>query len=231
MNPLRFFSLIIFTLLLFTGCVQTHQEYFINEDGSGKVNVEATMVLNPKMMQGGQQEGGNTYEDKVKMVKKVREIINNSKGVEAWNNITYNLDEEGKLNFSGTAYFPSIQKFKLEDDIPTVPVPSFNKDGIRWAIKEQEKNPQESFEKEGPLDQDEVNEIVKKMQQEYKQASMMMSMVMNLFEMKAEYHFPYKIKKWTYQCPKNRNRRLQKFLPVYPAIMKLYGKLIRAITA
>lgn len=102
-TSLKSFLLIISAVLILAGCYQTKQDFTINPDGSGKAVVKITMQM-PNMNFGEKQ-------DKNKMLlSNVKNIIDKSKGVEAWSDVTYSMNKKGETEFKGTAYFPDVNK-------------------------------------------------------------------------------------------------------------------------
>ncbi len=198
-------SLIVILALSLSSCVETTQDYFITKKGKGKVEIEATMASGGqlRMKRGrGDLNQENSYDDKVKMVEKVRKIINESEGVEAWKNLDYHLDEEGRIVFNATAYFNDIEKFNLTE-IPSLKVKKFNEDGAAWAFemdKDKEQKGSNPFqqkskkEQKEELSEKEVDEKVEQLKNQYKRRSKLVKMALNMFEYEATYHFPYKIK-------------------------------------
>ncbi len=181
----------------------------MNEEGAGKIHIEATMASGGQIkMKGKNESDGNTKEDREKMVKKVKKIINESKGVKAWKNVSYELNEEGEIVFEGTAYFDNIKDLAIEE-IPYLKVKEYNEDHIRWALDADgmksekpdkfsmgkgEKPDKEEEEEPASLSDKEVEEKIDAMQKKYKKYSAMMGMVFRMFDYEATFHFPYKIK-------------------------------------
>ena len=88
--------------LFLVGCKDVTETYYLNPDGSGKVEVTYLAQV---------------AEDKGDFINQpnriVRRTITNSKGIEAWSNVEWKMVEvkkEKRLQFKGTGYFPNIQK-------------------------------------------------------------------------------------------------------------------------
>lgn len=93
---------------LFTGCFDIQQHYTLNSDGSGKVLHEArfqTISI---------QFNGTTPDPEESMRQSVSEMLEKSKGVDAWKDVTYELDETGLIHFKGIAYFKDLSKLKIQ---------------------------------------------------------------------------------------------------------------------
>lgn len=185
-------------VFLFSSCITTEQEYFINKDGTGKVKVATRMPLEMKFgMSSGNKESEVTYEDSVKMIKKVQQLINNSEGIEAWKNVNYYMDADGMLNFNAVAYFPDVKKINL-GDIPTLPISKFSENKIEWVGGE---NLADDYETDKQMPEMEIKEqnageTIEKIQTQFRQSKMMMNMMLSGFHLEAIYHLPYKIKSY-----------------------------------
>ena len=91
--------------LALAGCLDLDEEYSINPDGSGKVKIKcavAPMRFGP---------GKKSPEELLKA--DVRETLEKCAGVDAWTDVTAVLRDDGKVAFSGTAYFKDFSKLKL----------------------------------------------------------------------------------------------------------------------
>jgi hypothetical protein len=101
-------------VLLLAGCFETKQEFTLNPDGSGKVVHESTF----QEVDFGSQ--GATPERALK--KAVAGILEHAKGVEAWQDVSYQRLEDGRIHFKGTAYFKNLAEF----DMPNQTMLHFN---------------------------------------------------------------------------------------------------------
>lgn len=94
-------------LLLTSGCFDTKDDYTLNPDGSGKVVHECTF-------QAVNLNAGNENEDPGKaLTNAVREVLQQTKGVEAWRDVTFKTLDDGRLYFRGTAYFKELAKLDI----------------------------------------------------------------------------------------------------------------------
>lgn len=183
--------LIALMFALLSACMETTQTYTLNKDGSGRVELTVRMPLKLNMQMNADQSGAKTYEDRVKLVKKVRKLINRSEGVEAWKDIAYRLEEDGMLYFEGTAYFPDITQLHI-DDVPIIPVASITEDHMKWAIPDEARKKGKSARED--LSEEEVNKLMKKIRRQYRQSKGMMQMFASRFYLEASYHLPAKLK-------------------------------------
>jgi hypothetical protein len=103
-------------LFCLTGCIETEETWIINPDGSGKVSYHMKMV-NAASALGGQLEGLGEGLDPKEMAKSTaKELIENSDGIDAWSDVHYEVGDDGKLHFRGTAYFSDLSKVQIGDN-------------------------------------------------------------------------------------------------------------------
>jgi hypothetical protein len=194
-------ALCIFTL---SGCVKTKQNYWINEDGSGKMKLEMMMSKKNVMRGRGQQNKSfePTHEDTIEWVNEINEkLLKQAEGIRAWKNLDYGFSEDGDKRFSGTFYFADITEVRLGKELPSLPVRHFNEDRMVWKWPAQKEEQEEGKAgksprpwREEPLSDEEVQKRVEDIQGQFEARSAMMQMAMQMFEYTAIFHLPYKIK-------------------------------------
>ncbi len=198
MKQFLFLTGILVSLVL-SSCVETRQVYHLNSDGSGRVSIQATFQQAKLKVKGKEQneDSGPDREDTIKMLKKARQIIERAKGVDAWDSVNYGLNEEGRVTFSGVAYFPDISEFAL-NQIPFTPVKSFNEERLVWGVTPEpvDTTKPRSY-RDSPLPRKAVQERVNTIQKGYKRASKMLNIASSAFDLTAVYHLPYKVKNTT----------------------------------
>jgi hypothetical protein len=91
--------------LTLAGCLDLDEEYSINPDGSGKVKVRCAVT--PMRFTAAKK----SPEELLKA--DVRETLEKCAGVDAWKDVTAVQRDDGKVEFSGTAYFKDFTKLKL----------------------------------------------------------------------------------------------------------------------
>ncbi|MEI7534194.1 MAG: hypothetical protein WCK57_07465 [Verrucomicrobiae bacterium] len=96
-------------LLLTSGCFDTKEDYTLNPDGSGKVVHECTFQAVDLNADSGNEDSGKA------LTNAVREVLKQSKGVEAWRNVTFKTLEDGRLYFRGTAYFKNLSHLDIQN--------------------------------------------------------------------------------------------------------------------
>lgn len=96
-----------FGCLSLISCFEVEQEFTLNPDGTGKVVLDC-VVQNFSL-------DGNSEPSEENLKKSVATLIKDSKGVDAWRDITYAWTDDGRIKFKGTAYFSDISKLKFSN--------------------------------------------------------------------------------------------------------------------
>jgi len=176
------FYLFLLPSFLLVSCFQAEDNVILNPDGSGKVT--HTITFSPTNTSFG---GSQAKDPQKQLEQEVEKVLNDSVGVDAWENVKYSLNKDGKATFTGTAYFSDISKLELKSvggaSGSNFPRYINNKDGtatIKFAEEEEEES---SF---GPN----VNDVAS-----YKQVRAMMAGVMEEMEYTARVKVPGKILK------------------------------------
>ncbi len=97
---------LILVLLSAIGCFESKEDYVLNPDGSGKVTIVGSFETT--------MPGMTPVSDPKEGIRHVKELLEKSKGVDAWSGVSYDRTKEGRVSFKGTAYFPDISKLDLE---------------------------------------------------------------------------------------------------------------------
>ena len=150
------FFIFVFSVFL-TGCYQVKKTYFINPDGKGKVIIDAVLpVVSLNLNQNNNEKPD--FEGRVK------EIIEKSKGVDGWKDIKWEETEEGKLHFTGVAYFSDINSLKI-GKIGILNPEMKKVNGEYLLTIKMEKGKKEKEKKK--ISQEEINKIVEKEKKNY----------------------------------------------------------------
>src|SRR5262249_54490055 len=124
---------LVVLLLLSAGCYERDDKYTINPDGSGKCRVDVRLGLHESLTTHPTHERLPPQADARRVAMEILEV---SKGVDAWRDVAYSLDRDGMVHFVGTAYFKNLADFvNIRNDIL---VPSWEKDpagGYVLALK------------------------------------------------------------------------------------------------
>jgi hypothetical protein len=109
MNKQLLFYLSALSLLAVgTGCVESSSDYTINPDGSGKVIYHAKFQsLNLSM--GGEEPAPHKQAREA-----VKAMVEESQGIAAWSDVTYQALDDGRIQISGTAFFPNVNQVGIK---------------------------------------------------------------------------------------------------------------------
>ncbi len=171
---------------LLAGCFETKQEFTLNPDGSGKV-VHASTFQAMDIMGGGKG-------DSAKQAKAAAsELLTKSKGVDAWRDVSYEVLEDGRIAFKGTAYFRSLSDL----DIPNQTMLEFDwaRDGGNGTLTLRAKDgPQgkKTAAKPAPenLTPQQAAAKIKEARAKYQQMKPMMAMIMGAMKHEVVFHLP-----------------------------------------
>jgi hypothetical protein len=123
--------LLLLIPFLLVSCFQEEKIYTLNPDGSGKVQFKATFPLDSVINLNG--DGGAEPSPEEKAKDAVSKILKKSEGVAAWADVSYKINDEGKIEFQGTAYFSDLNKVELKMggiDSDTLKPTLIKKDGL-----------------------------------------------------------------------------------------------------
>jgi hypothetical protein len=109
MKPHVSLSLLMALAVLVSGCVETKDAFTINPDGSGKVRHEALFA--PTDLK---EKSTTPPEEELKAA--IRKELEKSEGIDAWTDVTFERQADGKIKFAGTAYFPALAKLKFHNN-------------------------------------------------------------------------------------------------------------------
>jgi hypothetical protein len=104
-------------IFLLSGCFEQKITYTINPDGSGKADISYITplgALNSKIMQMGDSTTPPPLKEQLRVA--AAKLIEKTKGVDVWKNVKYSFTKDGKVCFTGTAYFADFNKFHFNRD-------------------------------------------------------------------------------------------------------------------
>jgi hypothetical protein len=174
-----------------SGCFETKQEFTLNPDGSGKVVHESkfqTMDLS---------DGKRGSEKQMKAA--VAEILGQSKGVDAWRDVSYALLDDGRIAFKGTAYFRNLSAL----DIPNQTMLEFDwtaTDDHRTGVltlraKERDGKEEKPAISPGNLSPEQLKQMLKENRAQYQQIKPMMTMIIGAMKHEVLFHLPGRLDK------------------------------------
>lgn len=95
------------------GCFEITQVYTLNPDGSGKVAFEN---ISPNMSGMMAPSEGEKPDPTKEAVKAAKDFMDNSKGVDAWSDVTFKVLDDGRVSIKGVAYFGDLGKLSLKGE-------------------------------------------------------------------------------------------------------------------
>lgn len=180
--------ILVATILIVTmsACYQTNQHYTLNPDGSGKVEIEAT--ISPMMSTGNPD---------VEAKNNARDILEKSTGIDTWRGVEFKATEDGKSWFRGTAYFKSVSDLKLHN-LEDVKIRFSKNDAgnLELEVENKKSSPTESKPKTPvPTSKEEIEKAVKLQKAQYQQARLMMSAFLSGMRSELSFSLPGKVSK------------------------------------
>ena len=90
---------------LLASCYETKQEITLNPDGTGKMRLESSF----QNFNIGNQDA--SPEEALQAA--VGRIVNDSRGVDVWDDVSFKQLDDGRIHFAGTAYFKKIEAVEI----------------------------------------------------------------------------------------------------------------------
>lgn len=195
-SKLRVLMLLAMGIIL-AGCIETKKEVTLNPDGSGKMVVNIKQPLDAMMGMNFGNVKAKKKDPKTKAKEEVSKMLEDSPGVDAWEKVSYKIDDADNLIFNGTAYFKSFNDVKIGGSVKsskntklTIGKKTMT---LNWTKdKKKGMSPQPQAVK---LSDAELKKRIKKGKAQMKQMSGMMGAMLNGFKDKVIYHLPGKITK------------------------------------
>lgn len=108
-NTCKIIGLVLLACMLaIGGCIEKKSEYTINPDGSGKVLYDVIFAPMNLNLTGDDTDPAGQVKDAVE------KILNESKGVDTWKDVSFELTDDGKVHFNGTAYFADFNNLDIK---------------------------------------------------------------------------------------------------------------------
>ncbi len=95
-------------LALASGCIESNSDYTINPDGSGKVVYDSKFQPISFNMSGEEPSADKQAREAVKA------MVEESKGIDAWSDVSFDALEDGRIHIAGTAYFPDVNAVAIK---------------------------------------------------------------------------------------------------------------------
>jgi len=110
MRALRLTLIAASVAMLVGGCIETKQDMTLNPDRSGKARVEVVMSSMPFSMTPSE----DPPDPAVTAKRFAKSVLDGSKGVETWSDVSYETTEDNRTRFVGTAYFRDFLKMQVQ---------------------------------------------------------------------------------------------------------------------
>jgi hypothetical protein len=163
-------SIALVALLALAGCLDLDDDFTLNPDGSGKVKIKC--VSAPVSFDIGEKKSPDEV-----MRKSVRETLEQSTGVDAWSDVVAAIRDDGKMSFTGTAYFKDIDQLRLKIMGNTSSISELvfkkEKDAVSVEVTG-EKKERKAPEPPGKLTEEQIKERMKDQRAKYQQSKPMM---------------------------------------------------------
>ena len=190
----RLYTIIFLSsLLILNGCFELEEIFTLNPDGSGKVEVTAVFQGMDFSL-----NGSDDNDPQGKLISAVTALLEQSKGIDTWKNVTYNIKEDGRIFFQATAYFKDINKVELHN-LGVIDVAfNSNKQGqlvlVLGDTKEDKTNdPAEP----DALNKEQLQKQITNAKMEYQQSINMARLMLADMKEKMIFHLPAKVIKAT----------------------------------
>jgi len=207
-----------FMLLSVSGCFEAEEEYVINPDGSGKVNLSVTLTPSNMM--------SNSEPDPEKeKVKTLQSMLEESKGVETWKDVSVAVTGDGKVRLKGTAYFKDYSKLKIKyGDMSSNRKLTLDKKEDGSFVLEFDRKESGSEEPAPEMSKDELEKKIQAQKMQYQKMKPMMETFMKSMKQTYTFSLPGTLGEHT-NFKKTEDGRLQltidgeKFMEVFGELM------------
>jgi hypothetical protein len=181
-RPVRLFLAGIVLPLLLASCFETKQEFTLNPDGSGKV-VHECAFQNVNLMN-DDLSGEDALKDAV------RRLMENSKGVDAWSDVSFKQLDDGRMWFRGTAYFRKLDDLEIQNQsmMGFEWKPEADGKAVLSMRMKQDNDEEEATEKE--LSDEERAAKIKEERAQFRQSKPMLSAMMGTLKQNVSFKLP-----------------------------------------
>lgn len=181
------------SLLILSGCFELEEIFTLNPDGSGKVHLTAVFQdVNLNL------DGAADSDPREKLTATVTALLEQSQGIDAWQDVTYRIEPDGRIFFQATAYFSDINQVDLHN-LGAVDVAwSKNKQGqIILRLGETSKNQNEKPE---ALTEAQIKEQITKAKIQYQQSINFMRPMLEGMKENMTFHLPARVESADESC-------------------------------
>jgi hypothetical protein len=171
-----------------SGCFETKQEFTLNPDGSGKVVHECSF-------QPINLTGNSDADPEAALKSAIADVLEDSKGVDVWKDVTYKRLDDGRINFKGTAYFKSLNELKIQNQTLlefTWATDAAGKGELKLKKEKSDDGEADGEEKEEPkvLTDAERTAKVKEERAKFQQSKPMVAAMLGTMQQSVLFHLP-----------------------------------------
>jgi hypothetical protein len=193
MKRIMGFGLLAVLPLVLGGCFELKQDATLNPDGSGKMVVEMVMPDMSAMMMGDKPAIKPDPEVAIKTFAKG--ILDNSRGVETWTDVSFAMADDGRMKFKGTAFFKDISKLSIAagkgDSSGVVTWTKSDKGGmVLTMVMDGPGDPKPPAAQPPAMTDEEINKAVQAMKMQWPQMRQMFEMMVGKLKMDTIVHLP-----------------------------------------
>jgi len=93
--------------------VQSEVTYSLNPNGSGKAEVDAHLNFPLDLKPNEYETETQSRVRRAVAANAARDLLLKSRTIDAWRDVSWGIDEDGRLHFTGTAFFPDLDELGL----------------------------------------------------------------------------------------------------------------------
>jgi hypothetical protein len=177
--------------VLNSGCVESKLLITLNPDGKGKIQIDALMSADAGF---GAPSAKDTSLDELKQ-RTVSKLLTGSGGVAAWKDVHAEWNPDGRLHFTGTAFFENIDKLKMESILLTRFQLTRDKNGVltlteKLGDKGSSKGSGSPPPEPSKLSDKELDEEILKMRAGYQQSKPMLLVMFTDWKCRTDINLP-----------------------------------------
>ncbi len=197
MRPFRLTATAVLASVLAAGCLETKQDVTLNPDQSGKARVEIVMSDMPFSMTPDQ----DPPDPEVKAKQFVKSVLEGSKGVETWSDVSYERTEDNRTRFVGTAYFRNFTDMQLSaGKMEGVTLAKTEDGGMVLRLEPQQPGPEPAGGPSAkpetprpPMSDEEIQQRLQAERAKWQQMKPMMAMTIGKMKVEAVFRLPGKL--------------------------------------
>jgi hypothetical protein len=103
------FTFVLAAAAMAAGCLEVRQDFTLNPDGAGKVVMD---IISSDVSGAPPRPGGDRSPEGLARAT-VREMISQSRGVDAWADVSYDFTDDGRTHIRATAYFKELSGVRI----------------------------------------------------------------------------------------------------------------------